>query len=886
AAAALLTNDVQAADDAMLRALAIEPDAADLLLRTALLHRRAGRWVDAVLALERAAASAPGFAPVWRELGIVREHAGQAGALRALRRAVELAGDFEACVTLALLLARRGDAAEADRLFDRAMRASGGQLNLVLPALIGRARQRGRINVNPLERARLEQVRSIRRAQAETEPPTDAPWSFFDAARASLLLGDVADALALVEQGEPHITAWWQRDTFGQSLDALEVAGVDVAPFRACLGLRARTTPQEPEPEEEAPTPPFLAEPRPAAWYPDNVPCMSACPVGTDAGSYVHLTAEGRFEEAYDVARGPNPFASVCGRVCAAPCEDACRRGYIDQPVEIRSIKRFLTEHHGVEGGASRVERALDGTPAPCIEGDAYGSHLSKLGRASEPRRVAVIGGGPAGMACAHDLALLGHKVTVFEAAHQLGGMMRQGIPVYRLPRDLLDREMGVILGLGVEVKLGTPLTAERTLAALLEDEFDAAFLGTGAGRGRDLEVEGSDLDGVVRAIDFLLNVNEGYRIDLGPRVVVVGGGNVALDVARTARLGRPPDKVWRKESREASRSTFGPALEGRALRDAMGGRPREVHVLARQPMGEWPAQRTVRGTEELEHAQQEGVVFHPLRGLRRILGEDGRVAGVELAEVVQLYDHTGRYAPVYGPHVSDRLACDAVVLAVGQTPDLDYLGAEIQTTSRGLIQVDRETLATSMPGVYAGGDAAFGPRTLIEGVSDGKRAARHIHDWLSGAHRLKTTYRFEELHPRAVPTAEDYDRLGREPPPALGIDRRTGIAEVELGYEEAEAVRQAARCLVCHVQTVYDGDLCIACGRCTEVCPYSCLSFATPDEVGGLDAGLRDRLEAQADAVYMVKDEDRCVRCGLCAERCPTGAMTMERFEATVVEA
>lgn len=879
AARAVLDGDGAAARDALYEAIAAQDAAPDLLLRAGILHRRNGHWGDAEAALERAAQRAPGYAPIWRELGIARQHLGHPGAEDALRKAAD-AGDYEGSIALALTLSRAGRPGEAAPLLEAAMRRSHGQLNLVLPTLVTRAQDRGRVTVSPTERTGLLTVRDIRRRQCEADVPEDAPWSFFDAATASLLLGEDAAAHAFVETARTHLSAPWQATTYGRTLDALEDGGVDVAPLRASLGI-ARHAVEAADASEAEPTPPFTAATRDAAWYAQNVPCMAACPVGTDAGAYVHLTAEGRFEEAFDVARGPNPFASVCGRICAAPCEDACRRGAIDEPVQIRAIKRFLTSKHGVEGETPRIERVFEGERAPCIEGDAYASHLFALKEGAPRRRVAVVGGGPAGLACAHDLALLGHHVTVFEASETLGGMMRQGIPHYRLPRDLLFLEENAILQLGVEIKLATPLTPERTLASLLAHDYDAAFLATGAGKGRDLEVEGAELDGVVRAVDYLLNANQGFKTALGRRVVVVGGGNVALDVARTLRRGRPPAHGWREDAKADARTSLGPELEGRALREAMGGDSRIVHCIARRPMGAWPAQRTVHGTEELELAAQEGVVFHPLRGVRRILGRDGHVTGVELAEVVQLVDASGRYAPQYGAHVAEEIACDAVLLAVGQTPDLDYLGAAIATTDWGLIQVERESLATSMPGVYAGGDAAFGPRTLIEGVADGKRAARSIHAYLTGAHQQAMAYRFEELHPRAVPTAPGYDRIPRCAPPLEAMDRRTGISEVELGFDEATAISQAQRCLVCHVQTVYDGDLCIACGRCTEVCPHACLTFVQPGDVHAEEAAS---LAAPEGTWFMVKDEEHCIRCGLCAERCPTGAMTMEHYEAEVV--
>jgi NAD-dependent dihydropyrimidine dehydrogenase PreA subunit len=304
--------------------------------------------------------------------------------------------------------------------------------------------------------------------------------------------------------------------------------------------------------------------------------------------------------------------------------------------------------------------------------------------------------------------------------------------------------------------------------------------------------------------------------------------------------------------------------------------------------MGQWPAQKSVHGREEVEEAQREGVALHPLRGIRRVLGRDGRVTGVELAEVVRLVDERGRYAPLYGSHVAEEIPCDTVILAVGQEPDLDYLEGSpaLERTREGYIAVDPETLATSLPGVYAGGDAAFGPRTLIEAVGEGKRAARSMHAHLSGGRRLPAAYTITWVPARGIWARPDYDVLERRDPGTQSVERRTGIAEVESSFEEEAAVRQAARCLTCHVQTVYDGTLCIACGHCTEACPHACLAFASPADasVAGLEAAALTEAHGTEGTVFMVKDETRCVRCGLCAERCPTGAMTMERFDMAVV--
>ena len=306
------------------------------------------------------------------------------------------------------------------------------------------------------------------------------------------------------------------------------------------------------------------------------------------------------------------------------------------------------------------------------------------------------------------------------------------------------------------------------------------------------------------------------------------------------------------------------------------------MHVLARQPLGEWPAQRSVHGREEVVEAQAEGVVFHALRGLRRIIGREGRVVGVELAEVVRLRDETGRYAPLYGDHVAETIACDAVLLAVGQEADEGLLASTpgLVRTPDGFVQTDRETLATSVPGVFAGGDVAFGPRTLIEAVAEGKRAARSIHARLSGGRALEMRHRFTQVHPRDIASSPTYDATPRAEPPTRPLDRRTGIAEVEGGYDEEAAVREASRCLSCHVQTVYEQALCIACSRCVEICPLTCLALVPEASV---DATPRAAIADLGGAVaLMLKDEERCIRCGLCAERCPTGAMTMERYEAS----
>jgi formate dehydrogenase beta subunit len=623
-----------------------------------------------------------------------------------------------------------------------------------------------------------------------------------------------------------------------------------------------------------------------------QVKCQMGCPVTTDAGRYVQLIAEGRDEEAYLVARAPNPFASVCGRVCAAPCEDACRRGSIDQPIAIRALKRFVTEQYGVESVRPDTQDRLH--EAGVGEGNRYLTHvpLSKL-RTAAPgrargRKVAVVGAGPAGLSAAHDLALLGYDVTVFEAAGEPGGMMRFGIPEYRLPRSLIRAEIDKILALGVTLRLGTPLTAERGLASLRRDGFEAVFLSVGVSAGRDLQVPGVELDGVVKAVDYLLNINRGYRMDLGRRVIVVGGGFVAFDAARTAlRVAREEELALLAEKAGEADARVKEALD--SARAALRGGATDVTIVSLETFDEMPVLRTTQGHEEFEEARKEGVRFLTRRGPKRFLG-DGRLRAVELRRVLAVFDEDGRFAPRYDDADIVTLEADGCILAIGQKADLSFLTPEdgVELTPAGTIRVDPQTLATSAPGIFAGGDVAFGPRNLIEAVANGKRAARSIHQYLSPLEaRVEVTLDIEKLPATHYRMIAGFEKLDREAPPTLDVGRRTGIAEVETGYDAATARRQAARCLVCHVQTIYDPEKCVLCNRCVDVCPEFCLAIV-PFEDLDLDEGTRQALVARAEAgglplAAMVKDDERCIRCGLCAIRCPTDAMTMERF--TIVE-
>ena len=616
-------------------------------------------------------------------------------------------------------------------------------------------------------------------------------------------------------------------------------------------------------------------------FWKEMVPCQAACPIHTDAGRYVQLIAEGAYERAFLTARSPNPFASVCGRVCAAPCEDRCRRGSIDAPISIRGLKRFVTERFGVESLLPDTQDKL--LQIETEPGNKVAWHLPMMREARRGpggQKVAVIGGGPAGLACAHDLAVMGYRVTLFEASGILGGMLIHGIPEFRLPRSIIDKEIERIARMGVEIRLNTPLNESFGLEHLKAQGFEAVFLSVGTQRGRDIAIEGSGLDGVIKAIDFLLNVNHGYRVQLGRRVVVIGGGFVAFDAARMALR-----TALEEPSEAPGGSVMASALD--AARAAVRSGVTDVRMVSLESFEEMPVMRTAQGREEFEEAHREGIRFLPQRGARRFVGSDGRVAAIELIGVSRTYDEGGRFNPVYDPNISEVLEADTVILAIGQKADLSFLRPEdgVELTPQRTIQVDPATLATTAPGVFAGGDVAFGPRNLIEAVANGKTAAVSIDNYLRGVSgQREFRLWIDKIPARSYAMPAEYEQLAREAPPTIDLQRRTGISEVETGYAEGRARMQADRCLRCHIQTIYDPEKCVLCNRCVDVCPEYCLKLVPIDQID-LAGAAREELSAfygvpDGEPVSaMIKDDEKCIRCGLCALRCPTDAMTMEVF-------
>jgi NADPH-dependent glutamate synthase beta subunit-like oxidoreductase/NAD-dependent dihydropyrimidine dehydrogenase PreA subunit len=623
-------------------------------------------------------------------------------------------------------------------------------------------------------------------------------------------------------------------------------------------------------------------------FFQKNVACQFACPVRTDGRAYVTAISRGEFERAYLIARETNPFASTCGWVCGAPCEAACRRGKIDAPIAIRALKRFVNDRYGVYLGESGQRREPPAWPGYIGHTDAFdlgnttfptsrsGLHATRQRGKQTGKKVVIVGAGPAGLSCAHDLALLGHDVTIFDAAPVAGGMLRLGVPEYRLPRDLLDLEIEAILALGPKLELNISLGTDFSLSDLRQ-EFDAIFIAIGTYSSRKLNIPGEKLDGVLNAVDFLINVNlGGYNLDLGKRILVIGGGNVAMDVARTAaRIGQPAQSGGDLET----------ALDvARAARRL--GTTQEVHCLVVEDRAEMLADPI-----EIMEAEEEGIFIHNHLAPKRILGEDGQITGLETLDVARAFDEAGRFNPQMIPKTETVWECDSVIVSIGQVGELAWLLPEdgLEITPRGTLQIDPETLETTAEGVFAGGDIAFGPRLIINAVADGQRAARSIHSYLQNMQpKLVRKGYFTPIDKEQYPDIgplHNYLQWPRRQPPSLPVERRIGVSLVEIGYEESIAREQGGRCLICSLNPVFDGSLCILCNGCVDVCPMDCLKLVPVSSLTGddnLHTVIQSRTADWESASAMLLYPDRCIRCGLCAERCPTGAVLMEAFRFT----
>ncbi len=620
------------------------------------------------------------------------------------------------------------------------------------------------------------------------------------------------------------------------------------------------------------------------AYHQGLISCQVACPVHTDARGYVRAIAEGRFEEAYLIARGPNPFASICGRICGAPCEAACRRGKVprvdddgrfvanDRPIAIRALKRFACEQAGPEAKpTAEVLKAVQSFIPPVVaDAEEIAALLNSCldGRIAKAagERIAIIGAGPAGLSAAHDLALLGFAPVVFEIEPVAAGMLAVGVPAYRLPRELIQKEVAVIQALGVEIRCGVTIGKDVSFADLRRD-FAAVLIAVGAKASRALGLPGENGPRVYGGVDLLravsLGDSLGEPLNIGSDVVVIGGGNVAYDVART---------VLRQIAYDTARTAA--RLAGTA----------RVHLVSLESLEEMPAD-----TVEIMEGDEEGIERHNGWGPLEILRDyEGKVSGVRFRKCVRVYDEQRRFAPVYDNQITDVIPCDTVLLSVGQAPALKFLedgGADIEMMRPGWPKVDPSLLTTTGKGVFVAGDLAHGTRLLIDAVASGKAAARSIYQFVTGrtlasdsvsAHNILEHYRrergYESLRRTAVPVIHPAERLNH--PEVV----------VESGYTRAEAMREASRCLDCGVTPVFDGVRCVLCGGCADVCPTECLKLVSLDSLmlnDDLTAAIEHSLGINADLnenSAILKDEDRCIRCALCAQRCPVDAITMER--------
>jgi formate dehydrogenase (NADP+) beta subunit len=561
-------------------------------------------------------------------------------------------------------------------------------------------------------------------------------------------------------------------------------------------------------------------------YYHRVVDCQWACPAHTDVPKYLRLIGQGRYTEAYLVNRESNVFPGILGRTCDRPCEPACRRGRVDgTPVAICRLKRVAADLR-----------------------DDVSEFLPKAPAEKNGKRVALVGAGPASLTVANDLIPLGYSITLFEKHHRAGGLMRVNIPSFRLPAQVLDEETSAILDAGVDVRYGTEITSLR---ALLDEGFDAVFVGSGAPKGKELELPGRHdaPDNVHIGIEWLANVHFGHVTSIGRRVLIIGVGNTAMDCCRTARR--------------------------------VGGT--EITVVARRGRQHFKA-----SPWELEDAEEEGVHIVEWHSPKRFVLDGGRLVGMEFET----------------PNGMTILPCDDVILAIGQENAFPWIERDcgVSFDEHGMPVVDKTTFESTQPGVFFGGDAAWGPQNIIWAVAHGHQAAISIDNHCRG---IPTTERPSDgmtlataksgMH--AWQYSNDYSAASRARMTHADLAERFSrlSMEVELGFTPEQAAAEVERCLNCDVETHFTSTACIECDACVDVCPVSCLSIVpNTDDAAALAAELTAPPMNPAQPIYvsaalpqtsrvMVKDEDVCLHCGLCAERCPTAAWDMRTFELKI---
>jgi len=569
------------------------------------------------------------------------------------------------------------------------------------------------------------------------------------------------------------------------------------------------------------------------------VDCQWGCPAHTDVPSYIRMIAQGRFSDAYMENRKSNVFPGILGRVCDRPCEPACRRGRVeDKPVAICRLKRVAADNR-----------------------DDIVDRLPKPPEKSNGKKVALIGAGCASLTVANDLRPLGYEVTIFEALETTGGLMRTNIPSFRLPPDVLDEEIGYILDMGVDLKLNHRIDSMKEL---LDEGYDAVFVGTGAPKGKNLELPGRyDSDRIHIGIEWLESVAFEHIKEIGKRVLIIGVGNTAMDCCRTSlRLGADDVKV-------------------------MARKPREFFKAS-----EW----------ELEDAEEENVEILVNHSPKEFVYDKGQLVGMKFDIMEYNVDEHGGIDR--GTSTGEVvIPCDDVVLAIGQDNAFPWIERDIgiEFNQWDCPVVDEETMMCSRDGVFFGGDSAFGPKNIIWAVEHGHQAAISVHKHCQGEDlrdRLPTGLNLfsQKMGMHEWSFSNNYDASARRLMPHVDLKERFKKLniEVELGFSAEQAAEEVERCLNCDIQTVFTEKLCIECDACIDICPVSCLTITQ----NGEEDELRERLKAPAQnpdqALYvsdslpqtgrvMVKDEDICVHCSLCAERCPTGAWDMQKSEILI---
>lgn len=525
----------------------------------------------------------------------------------------------------------------------------------------------------------------------------------------------------------------------------------------------------------------------PDKWNPDyrinrkNVldsgtsPCITQCPAHIPVQGYIKLAAQGRYTEALELIKKRNPFPAVCGRICPRKCESACTRGNVDEPVAIDEIKKFIAEQD--------LNKEIRYIPKKIND---YG------------KKIAVIGSGPAGLSCAYYLAIDGYKVTVFEKQKAVGGMLTLGIPSFRLEKDVVNAEIDILRELGVEFKTGVEVGKDVTINELRNQGYEAFFIAIGAQGSRKLGVEGEDAEGVISGVDFLREVNLGNEIDITGNVVVIGGGNVAIDVARTAvRAGAANVEMYCLESREEM-----PALE-----------------------------------EEIEEALSEGIKIINCWGPKRILTENGKIVGVEFKKCISVFDEDKKFNPKYDENDTMVVKADKVLLAIGQSIDWGGLleGTKVELNPNNTIKVDPITLQSTDPDIFAGGDVATGPKFAIDAIAQGKEGAISIHRFVHPGQDLiigrdRNEYKAFDKENLEL---EGYDRIPRQKAPKVdGSKAKKSFRDLRQTFTEEQVKKETERCLSCGA-TVVDQYLCIGCGQCTTKCKFDAVSLVKKyDEV------------------------------------------------------